>query len=84
MELRLDCAFDSSAFFFCLTSHACIVGWPKMVRVQPPRRKTRRQGMRWATMKSEVATMVRYRKMVEDNISFEKLVLGATVSTTLS
>lgn len=33
VELRLGCAVEDVASFFCFASQACTVGWPQMVRV---------------------------------------------------
>ena len=59
VELRSTCAADDPASFFCFASQVCTVGWPQVVKVQPPRRKMRRQGRRWAMMKNEVVMKVR-------------------------
>src|SRR5947209_18327422 len=59
VELRSASVVEDAARFFCFASQVCTVGWPQMVKVQPPRRKTRRQGRRWATMKNDVVMNVR-------------------------
>ena len=59
VELGSVCAVEDVARFSCFASHVCTVGWPQRVRVQPPRRKMRRQGRRWAMMKNEVVMKVR-------------------------
>ena len=59
VELRLVWEEEVEARFCCLASQVCMVGWPEMTRVQPPRRKMRRQGMMRAIIKSELVTSVR-------------------------
>ena len=59
VELRSTCAVEDPANFFCFASQLCTLGWQQMVKMQPPRRKMRRQGRRWAMMKNEVVMKVR-------------------------
>ena len=68
----------------CLTSQLWTVGWEEIIIVQPATRRIKRHGRRPAVTNKARARKVRYRKMVDERISSEKLVAGAMKLTRAS